>query len=108
MGDFDDAAAEIIDALGEPFVYFDHTELREIDGIFSNAFQKVQGSQGPAIGSRRPELQIVTDVVTEPKAGDRLFRGERTAFTGVFDYEVVSVRDDEEETVRTLILKKAN
>lgn len=107
MSEFDDAAAEIVEGLGSPFVYFDHVSLYEVTGIFSNAFQQVEGNRGPAIGSRRPELSIRSDLVTAPKKGDLLFRGQLTEFGGEFDYEVVSERPDEEETVTHLVLKKA-
>lgn len=109
MSDFADAAAEIVEGLGcgNAFVYFDGEALHEIEGVFSNAFQRVEGTVGPGVASRRPELSIRTDIITEPKSGDQIFRGTLTEFVGSFDYEVVSKRDDEEETVANLILKKA-
>jgi hypothetical protein len=79
-----------LETFGERWVYFDGDETREIYGRLSNPFQKVEGSRGPPIASKRPDLLITRDDVAEPKVGDLLFRGELADFVGEFDYEVAN------------------
>lgn len=96
----------LVKPAGEPFVYFDGETAIEVHGIFRRAHQRVEGGRGaPSVASRRPELDIPLDVITEPKQGDLLFRGELADFAGDFDYEVVSPQPDETEKMATLILK---
>jgi hypothetical protein len=91
---------------GEPWVYFDGSSAVETYGVFRNGYQKVEGPRGPTIGGRRPELDMSTDVVAEPKQGDLLFRGAMTAFEGVFTHEVASFRPNEGgDDMVTLVLK---
>ena len=104
---FEDAAASIVDALGEPFVYFDGEQTVEINAVPTSGWSRVEGGRGPAVSSNRRHVQIVKSAIAEPKQGDLLFRGELVDFEGVFDYEVVSVRPDDEETAFTLVLKVA-
>lgn len=104
-----ESAADRLDALqavgGEQFVYFDGETTVEIYGVFRAAHQKVESNRGPAVGSRRPEIEIALDEIAEPRQGDLLFRGPLTAFTGDFDYEVATARPDESERMATLTLK---
>lgn len=106
MSDFDDAAAEIEDGLGVPFVYFDGEALTELQGVFSTAYQRVEGNVGPAVASSRPNLMIRRAVIGEPKKGDQLFEGQMADFDGEFTYEVASHRADEERTGYILVLKR--
>jgi hypothetical protein len=102
---FEDAAASIVDALGEPFVYFDGSATLEVQGIPSSGWRKVEGNRGPAVSSQRREVMILKSDIAEPKQGDLLFRGELVDFAGEFDLEVVSVRPDDEQTAFDLVLK---
>jgi len=102
---FEDAAAAVVDALGETFVYFDGETVIEVTAVPTNGWSRVEGGRGPAVSSRRREAQILKSAVEEPKQGDLLFRGAQALFEGVFHFEVISVRPDVEETSHTLILK---
>lgn len=102
---FEDAAASIVDALGEPFVYFDGEQTVEINAVPSSGWSRVEANRGPAVSSRRREIQILKSAIAEPKQGHLLFRGALIDFAGVFDFEVVSARPDDEESAFNLVLK---
>jgi hypothetical protein len=102
---FEDAAASIVDALGEPFVYFDGEQTVEVNAVPSSGWSRVEGSRGPAVSSKRREVSILKSAIAAPKQGDLLFRGALVDFVGVFDFEVVSVRPDDEETSFAFVLK---
>lgn len=102
---FEDAAASIVENLGEPFVYFDGAATIEVSAVPSSGWSRVQGSRGPGVSSNRREVSVLRRAIAEPKQGDLLFRGPLVDFVGVFDFEVVSVRPDDEETTFALVLK---
>lgn len=104
--DFGDAAASLVDALGETYVYFGADGMVEIKGVPSSGGVRVNGQRGPAVSTRRAELQILKSQVATPREGDKLFRGTLTEFTGIFDFDVISVQPDDEDTVSTLVLKR--
>jgi hypothetical protein len=104
---FEDAATAVCDALGESFVYFDGSQTVELSAVPNSGWRRVEGTRGPAVSSQRRELLITKAAIAAPKQGDLLFRGTLDDFAGVFDFEVVSVRPDDEETSFALVLKVA-
>jgi hypothetical protein len=102
---FEDAAAAVCDALGEPFVYFDGEATTEVNAVPSSGWSRVQGGRGPAVSSQRREIMITKAEIAAPKQGDLLYRGTLDTFEGEFGFEVVSVRPDDEETSYALVLK---
>jgi len=102
---FEDAAASIVDALGEPFVYFDGEQTVEITAVPSSGWSRIEAIRGPAVSSRRRVIQITSAAVAEPKQGDLVFRGELAEFEGTFDFQVVDAQPDDEETTFNLVLK---
>lgn len=105
MDVFEAAAAAVVDGLGEPWVYFDGEQLAEVSGVPSSGWNRIEATRGPAVSSRRREVQILKSAIAAPKQGDLIFRGELADFAGVFEFEVVSARPDDEETAFSLVLK---
>jgi len=103
---FDDAAEEIVEAFGETFVYFDGSDATEVQAVPSMGWQRVEGTRGPPVDSERREVMVLRSAVPRPKQGHLFFRGALADFEGEFDFEVVSVRRDDEETSFTLVLKE--
>lgn len=90
-------------SLGRDVAYDDGVSVTTIRGIFSNAWNRVEGPRGPGISSRRPELMVqqsdFTGLIPEPQQGHIVTIDEDI-------YEVVSSRPDEENVGFTLILKR--
>ncbi len=105
MDVFEQAAASVVEALGETYVYFDGESTAEVQAVRSSGYVRVDGQRGPPVSSQRAELTVTKSEVPTPRQGHLLFRGALTAFVGNFDLEVVSVRPDDEDTSRTLICK---
>lgn len=105
MDVFDQAAASVVETLGETYVYFDGESTTEVLAVPSSGYRKVDGQRGPPVASQRAELMVTKSAVPAPQQGHLLFRGDLASFVGEFDFEVVSVRPDDEDTSRTLICK---
>lgn len=100
MVDFAGAAEAVVDIFGEDVVYESSDGRFTIPAVFRSEAHRVQGSRGPAITSKRPELTILQSAMrAEPVEGDRVT--VRSAL-----YTVASVRQDAEATRYLLGLKR--
>lgn len=89
IGDLFDQALKIVTGrLGETCSYFRGPGPTLIEGVFDEAFERVELDSGVAVASVAPMILIrIADLPSEPRKGDRLYvRGN--------EYEVKFSRPD--------------